>query len=343
MRRKSNVENEFKSKKLEPNLRARTKQKKQRLNRLKTKRDRDQSSRRNETEEHRLQRIEKVRERKQSQRRNETEEQRLQRLRTESGRRQSRRRNETEEQRLQRLRTDNERKQSQRRNETEEQRLQRLRTDNERLQSQRRNETEEQRLQRLRTDNERKQSQRRNETEEQRLIRLAEQKTRSQANRTKKKSDTHVCNSDHDLQTDIVAQYVETDQDGSLIDGITHDITHKGAVSAQERNSARVSWPKSISRELKETRLRNFLQQMSMSALAEETCAVCNIRTSVKKLKRIPISNIPDIHLLKVSTELKELIRSPHTSNAQHSDENIGLSVNNIDKQLAGHVSSNCS
>ena len=276
-------------------------------------------------------------------RNNETEEQRRERIQKQKARTQSSRTNETEEQRLNRLKTKRDRDQSSRRNETEEHRLQRIEKVRERKQSQRRNETEEQRLQRLRTDNERLQSQRRNETEEQRLIRLAEQKTRSQANRTKKKSDTHVCNSDHDLQTDIVAQYVETDQDGSLIDGITHDITHKGAVSAQERNSARVSWPKSISRELKETRLRNFLQQMSMSALAEETCVVCNVRTSVKKLKRIPISNIPDIHLLKVSTELKELIRSPHTSNAQHSDENIGLSVNNIDKQLAGHVSSNCS
>ena len=308
-----------------------------------TERQSSRAMRNNETEEQRRERIQKQKARTQSSRTNETEEQRLNRLKTKRDRDQSSRRNETEEHRLQRIEKVREREQSQRRNETEEQCLQRLQTESGRKQSERTNETQEQRLRRLQTDNERLQSQRRNETEEQRLIRLAEQKTRSQANRTKKKSDTHVCNSDHDLQTDIVAQYVATDQDGSSIDGITHDITYKGAVSAQERNSARVSWPKSISRELKETRLRNSLQQMSMSALAEETCAVCNVRTSVKKLKRIPISNIPDIHLLKVSTELKELIRSPHTSNAQHSDENIRLSVNNIDKQWAGHVSSNCS
>ena len=199
----------------------------------------------------------------------------------------------------------------------------------------------ERRLQRLQVENGRKQSQRKNETEEKRGTRLAQQKARSEANRAKKKSDTHVCNSGHPLQPDIEARNIATNQDASLNNGATENITHEDVVSAQERNSARMSWPEPISRESKETRLGTFLQQMSMSALAEETCAVCNVRTSMKKLKRIPISNIPDIHLLEVSNELKDLIRGSHTSNAQHSNENIGLSVDDIDKPLAEYVSSN--
>ncbi|UJR24373.1 hypothetical protein I4U23_005750 [Adineta vaga] len=48
------------------------------------------------------------------------------------------------------------------------------------------------------------------------------------------------------------------------------------------QDSVRSSWPELISRDLKETRLQQFLEQMSMSKLAEATCAVCNIRTPAK-------------------------------------------------------------
>lgn len=64
---------------------------------------------------------------------------------------------------------------------------------------------------------------------------------------------------------------------------------------------------------MKETRLQEFLQQMSMSVLAEVTCAVCNIRVPAKDSKKIPFSQIPNIHLLKVDKELDHLLKSSST------------------------------
>jgi hypothetical protein len=61
---------------------------------------------------------------------------------------------------------------------------------------------------------------------------------------------------------------------------------------------------------LKEIRLQEFLQQMSMSVLAEVTCAVCNIRVPEKDSKKIPFSKIPNINLLKVDQELDHLLKS---------------------------------
>ena len=49
---------------------------------------------------------------------------------------------------------------------------------------------------------------------------------------------------------------------------------------------------------------------MSMSVLAEVTCAICNIRASTKDSKKIPFSKIPNIHLLKVDEELDHLLKS---------------------------------
>ena len=67
-----------------------------------------------------------------------------------------------------------------------------------------------------------------------------------------------------------------------------------------------------------------------MSELAEVTCAVCNVRTSVQNSKKVPLSKIPNIHLLKVSDEFKNLIQSIHSSNTGYSNlETLPTSKNN--------------
>ena len=76
------------------------------------------------------------------------------------------------------------------------------------------------------------------------------------------------------------------------------------------QNSIRPWWPEPIPRGLKDTRLREFLQQMSMSVLAEVTCAICNIRVPTKESKKISLSKIPNINLLKVDGELDHLFKS---------------------------------
>jgi hypothetical protein len=95
----------------------------------------------------------------------------------------------------------------------------------------------------------------------------------------------------------------------------------------------RTPCPEPIPRDLKETRLQQFLQQMSMSVLAEATCAACNIRTPAKDSKNVPVSKIPNIHLLKVSEELKNLIK--------RSSESTEISVDDNNIKMAEHINSN--
>ncbi|CAF4308423.1 unnamed protein product [Rotaria sp. Silwood2] len=195
--------------------------------------------------------------------------------------------NNKEERRQIQLKKKREWSRSSRMNEREEQRQIRLQKDRERSRSSRIKETEEQCQNRLQKDRERTQSNRKNESQEQRQIRLEQQKKRSQVNRTKKKFDKQ-----------------------------------KNENTGTGQDSIRSPWPEPIPRDLKDTRLQQFLEQMSMSKLAEITCAVCNIRTPEKDSKKIPISKIPNIHLLKVSEEVKTLIKNSGENTAIFTDDN---------------------
>jgi hypothetical protein len=84
---------------------------------------------------------------------------------------------------------------------------------------------------------------------------------------------------------------------------------------------------------LKETRLQEFLQQMSMSVLAEVICAVCNIHVPEKDSKKIPFSKIPNINLLKVGEELDRLLKS--------SNKDIGITISSNRITTAEPITSN--
>ena len=88
-------------------------------------------------------------------------------------------------------------------------------------------------------------------------------------------------------------------------------------LSQQNSGSESPVWPAPISRAVKEALLQKFLEQMSMSALEEATCAVCNVRIPVRKSKKLPVSKIPNSHLLQVSEELKDLIKRENQSKIQ--------------------------
>ncbi|CAF1557513.1 unnamed protein product [Rotaria magnacalcarata] len=113
----------------------------------------------------------------------------------------------------------------------------------------------------------------------------------------------------------------ETEEQASCDDDSMGDLTQNGNATKKKKCSISPPWPEAISRGLKETRLQQFLQQMSMSALAETTCSVCNVRTAVNKSKKIPVSKILNAHLLEVSDELKDLIISNQSSTAQNSSD----------------------
>ena len=78
-----------------------------------------------------------------------------------------------------------------------------------------------------------------------------------------------------------------------------------------------------------------------MSKLTEVTCAVWNVRTSIQNSKKVPLSKIPNIRLLKVSDEFKNSIRNIHSSNTNHSNaETLPTSKNNS-AFMTGHDQSN--
>ncbi|CAF1424611.1 unnamed protein product [Rotaria sordida] len=274
--------------------------KEQRQNRLEKKREQSRSSRTNETEQQRQIRLEKQRERSQSRRMNDTEEPRQIRLEKNRERTRSSRRNESEEQRQIRHQMERERTLANRTNETEQQHQIRLEKERKRTLANRTNETEQQHQIRLEKKRERSRPNLTNESEEQRRIRLEQQRKRSQKNRIKKKVEkkTH--------------ENIDTEQENT-----------------EMRLSIHSSWPEPISRDLKETRLQQFLEQMSMSVLAEATCAVCNVRTPAKDSKKIPISKIPNIHLLKVSEELNDLIINVRSTSLQNSNMDTEIFANN--------------
>ena len=140
--------------------------------------------------------------------------------------------------------------------------------------------------------------------EKEQQIRLNQQKKRSQTNRNKKRLEKQKHTNAGLEQEDV-----------------------------ENQSSIRPSWPEPIPRDLKETRLQEFLQKMSMSVLAEVTCAVCNIRISAKDSKKIPFSKIPNIHLLKIDEELDHLLK--------FSSKNIEITIGNNRITTAEPITSN--
>ncbi|CAF3989722.1 unnamed protein product [Rotaria sp. Silwood1] len=239
----------------------------------------------------------------------EQRQNRLEKKREQSG---SSRINETEKQRQIRLENDRERSRSRRMNEIEEQHQIRLEEKKkERTRSSRTNESEEQHRVRLEKNKERTQASRTNELEEKRRIRLEQQRKRNQTNRVKKKLEKQI------------HENIDIEQENTGM-----------------QFSIRPSWPEPILRDLKETRLQQFLEQMSMSVLAEATHAVCNVRTPAKDLKKIPVSKIPNIHLLKVSEKLNDLIINMQSPSLQHSRRDAEISINNNNIKITEHAKS---
>ncbi|CAF4407526.1 unnamed protein product [Rotaria socialis] len=283
-------------------------------------------------------RLEKKREYARASRTNETDNEHQQRLEKQKSRSQLNRAMETEEQRQNRLQNDRERTRSSRRHETEEQRQNRLKKNRERTQSSRRNETEQQRQNRLKIDRERAGSTRMNKTEEQRQNRIEQQRKRSQVNRTKKKLEKRTSHNTAVQHQDILMQLNETEDHAPLRGNSMNDLTQNENVTKKNKSSIYPRWPESISHDLKEACLKQFLKHMSMSALAEATCAVCNVRIPVQNSKKILVSKIPNIHVLKVSDELNELVGSMQSAARKHSITNIGVSAKCNNIQMAGHV-----
>ena len=268
----------------------------------------------------------------------ETESQRQNRLEKKRESNRLRRMNETDDQHQQRLENQRLRNQMNRATETEKQRQNRLTNARERTRSIRRNETEKQHQNRLANDRERTRSTRRSETEEQRLIRLEKQKKRSQANRNREKLEKRAfCSTDVQCQNigmQLNEKEVQAPPDGHIMS----DFTQLQNSKKKNKSSNYSPWPEPLSRDLKEACLKKFLRQMSMSVLAEATCAVCNVRTPMQKSKKIAVSRIPNIDILIVPEDLKALIENLQSTAQKHSDTSIDISVNGNNIRMPGNL-----
>ncbi|CAF1397260.1 unnamed protein product [Rotaria sordida] len=272
---------------------------------------------------------------------NNKEEQRQIRLEKKRERVRSNLMNETEEQRRNRLEKDRERTRSRRMNETDEQHQNRLEKDRHRIHSSQMNDIEEQRQNRLEKKREQTRSSRMNETEEQRQNRLEQQRKRSQANREKKKIEKRASHNISTQQQNIQMRFTETEEHESYNNSGTSDLIPNENIIMKNRNPTSSSWPEPISRDLKENCLKEFLHQMSMSSLAETTCAVCNSRTSVQKSKSVPLSKITVIESLKVSDETKALIMNTQLSNLHYINHDTVTTVNSDAIQMIDDAQSN--
>ena len=196
----------------------------------------------------------------------------------------------------------------------------------------RENESVAQSRKRKSKDKERRKAARLNETPNQHNKRIQRQKSRSQANRAKNKIDKRSSSGIYSYLRSIVTQSGESNQFVTP-QNVSEDTPNKNA------DSTLPFWPEPIPRSLKNSLLQNFVEQMTMSALAETICAVCHVRAPVKKTKKLPISKIPGLHLLVVSQDIKDLIITSHSSNSRGFSASAHKDTNSVEtgQTLAGN------
>lgn len=283
----------------------------QRLVRLQKQRERSKSKRSNETEEGRRLRQLKDKERACEKRATETKDQRDKRIESNRESTQLSRRNETDGQRQRRHRKNKVRTQATRDNETTEEVLQRRTKNNQRTQAVRQNETTEEGLQRRSKMNQRIQAVRHNETVEQHEKRLQQQKYRSQANRARSKIDKRSSSGTYAYLRSLSIESVALKRFAARGKNVDSNANTNADVSF-------LSWPEPIPRNLKNSLLQQYVDQMSMSTLAETVCAICHVRVSTKKTKKLPVNEIPNLKLLEISQDLKDVIINSHPLNSKN-------------------------
>jgi hypothetical protein len=88
---------------------------------------------------------------------------------------------------------------------------------------------------------------------------------------------------------------------------------------------AEIEWPKPADIECKTNSLKNFIQHMSMNSLEEGVCGICNVRCYKRDLRRVPLSKIPSIELLKVHDDLCGIIPGIQQTNNLYSNDGCNM------------------
>ena len=113
---------------------------------------------------------------------------------------------------------------------------------------------------------------RQNETEEQHKKRLEHQKQRSRVNARKNKVNNRASSGSYAYLRNISASSLGSNQ-------LQTQENNSDDNSNNNTDATFTIWPDPIPRSLKNRLLQQFVRQMSMSALADTICAVCNVRT----------------------------------------------------------------
>ncbi|CAF1498169.1 unnamed protein product [Adineta ricciae] len=297
--------------------------------RLSTDRLSKQNAREDETEDQHNRRLATDRLSKRNARENETEDQHSKRLSTDRLSKRNARENETEDQHSKRLSTDRLSKQNAREDETEDQHSKRLSTDRLSKQNARESETEDQHRKRLSTDRLLKQNARESETEDQYNTRVTNQQERSAKNRlsqSKKKLTFLATTQHHSNARDTVNRH----QSGI---NSTESMRLRREQQALEREQhmllQQYTWPMAIPSKLKYYCLEDFANHMSMSALEQSTCILCNTRAFANTMKEYALQDILSIDQLTTHTDLVNII--PRGEQHTQVDQNAeGFSSSNI-------------
>ncbi|CAF1357094.1 unnamed protein product, partial [Adineta steineri] len=107
----------------------------------------------------------------------------------------------------------------------------------------------------------------------------------------------------------------------------------KQTMTTKILEEAQVEWPKPADMECKISCLKKFIQQMSMSCLAEGTCGICNIRCYKRDMRRVPLNKIPALELLKVHDDFCSIIpdiqqkKNLHSVEKHNMDDDLHLPI----------------
>lgn len=219
---------------------------------------------------------------------------------------------------------------STRSNESIEERDSRLNEQRKRSTVNRSSESTEQRSSRLAEQRKRSVANRSSESVEQRNARLTEQRKRSAANRLSKsvgRKAPLLTQRSHDsegVESIVRKQHTVKQAPGGNV--------RNRRVSTEKKQRTlleQYKWPSPIPTQLKEYCLQNFSDHMSMTALQQYICIVCNIRTSADKMKEYDLKNIPSSEKLSCHGDLIDVIHKTQHS-VQSLNSNFIITHTNI-------------
>jgi hypothetical protein len=101
----------------------------------------------------------------------------------------------------------------------------------------------------------------------------------------------------------------------------------------EQGQGTEVEWPRLVEMERKTSCLKNFIQQMSMSSLAQGVCGICNIRCWKKNLRCVPLEQVPSLDLLETHEDLRNIINGTKRPRSVDLKNNDNVDSSGVPKQ----------